>query len=165
MSFHSRPGAGTQTGRVWEIADELSRQKGERARRSEVIRRFTDEGGNARTANTQYQYWKHAFETRKARGEAPLPAQGKRFAPCNVGEQWLNVAPDGRLLIPATMRQAMLLGGDGKVTARVVDGELRVIAPFAAIRQIQQIAQKYVKPGESVVDEFLAERRALWGEE
>lgn len=58
-----------------------------------------------------------------------------------------------------------MLDRDGRVTASVVDGELRVISPLAAVRQVQRMAQNYKKPGESVVDEFLAERRAMWGEE
>jgi len=33
------------------------------------------------------------------------------------------------------------------------------------VREIQKAFAKYKKPGESVVDEFLAERRAMWGEE
>ena len=35
----------------------------------------------------------------------------------------------------------------------------------AAVRAVQTRMQKYKKPGESIVDRFLAERRALWGEE
>lgn len=69
------------------------------------------------------------------------------------------------MLIPAKMREAMLLGSPGRVTARVVDGELTIISPQAALRRVQKMAQKFKKPGESVVDEFLAERRAMWGEE
>ena len=161
MSYHQRPRAGTRTGRVWEIADELSRRTGRRARRSEVIERFAAEGGNPNTANTQYQAWKKTV----ASEFDPEPDTGARPEPGTVDEQWLAVAPDGRLLIPAAMREAMMLDSDGAVTASVVDGELRVISPGAAIHRAQKIARKYKKPEESVVEEFLAERRALWGEE
>ena len=58
----------------------------------------------------------------------------------------------------------MFLGEDGHVTARVVDGELRLLARGAAIRRMQNEAKAYKTPGESVVDEFLRDRRALWGE-
>jgi hypothetical protein len=63
------------------------------------------------------------------------------------------------------MRAAMLLGAGGKITARVEDGELRVIAPSVAIRRAQEMVRRHVKPGVSIVDEFLAERRAMWGEQ
>ena len=59
----------------------------------------------------------------------------------------------------------MVLGEDGRVTARVEAGELRLVSPAVAVRQIQARMQKFRKPGESIVDQFLAERRALWGEE
>ena len=49
----SRPSAGTTTGRVWEIADELQD-------RAAVIKACTDEGINKSTATTQYGKWKKA---------------------------------------------------------------------------------------------------------
>ena len=54
---------------------------------------------------------------------------------------------------------------DGRVTARVEAGELRVTSRRIAIRRMQRELSEYKSPGESVVDAFLAERRALWGEE
>jgi plasmid stability protein len=33
------------------------------------------------------------------------------------------------------------------------------------VRSVQAAFEKYKRPGESVVDEFLAERRRLWGED
>ena len=59
------------------------------------------------------------------------------------------------------MREA---GQDGAPTARVVDGELRLLSWEGAVRQVQARMRRYKRPGESVVDRFLAERRALWGE-
>jgi hypothetical protein len=88
-----------------------------------------------------------------------------RFAESCDGYYPLNVDPDGGLALPAALRDAMMLDPDGRVTAHVEDGELRIVSPLAAIRRAQRIAQKYKKPGQSVVDEFLAERRAMWGEE
>lgn len=158
MSFHQRPRAGTRTGRVWEIADELSRRTGRRARRTEVIDLFVAEGGNSNTANTQYQAWKNDFEAGTQAGNEEVPLW--RRDPGNVASQLLTVAPDGRLLIPAAMREAMLLGPEGKVTAKVVDGELRVIAPMAALRQVQEMLRGVVPPGISLADELIADRRS-----
>ena len=101
---------------------------------------------------------------RRAAGQASVPPD-LPLQPGDMPPQKLTVAPDGRLLIPAALREAMLLGPDGCVTVRVEAGELRVIAPLAAIRRVQAMAAKLKQPGESVVDEFLAERRAMWGEE
>lgn len=155
---HHRPGPGTKTGRVWEIADELTREKGRRAARQEVMARYTAENGNSNTAHTQYQYWKIWHEQEGAPADPPSPSPG------DIKPQTLKVAPDGRLLVPAAMREAMLLGKEGHVTARVEAGELRVASPAVAIKQVQSRMRKYRTPGESVVDRFLAARPALWGE-
>mgnify|MGYP001796110363 CR=1 FL=1 len=42
----------------------------------------------------------------------------------------------------------------------VKDGEVRIVSCIQAIRKMQQRMAKYGKPGESVVDEFLRDRRA-----
>ena len=68
------------------------------------------------------------------------------------------------MLIPAEMREAMGLGQDGAVTARVEGGELRLLSRAVAIRQVQARLRQGRRSGESVVDRFLAERRAMWGE-
>ena len=86
-------------------------------------------------------------------------------APGSVDPRPVRVAPDGRLLIPADMRQAMQLGGDGHVVAHVEAGELRVMAQSVSIEQIQARMRKYRRAGVSEVDEFLAERRTMWGDE
>lgn len=63
------------------------------------------------------------------------------------------------------MRDAMMLDQDGQVAAHVESGELRLISREVAIRRMQEEACKLKRPGQSVVDEFLAERRAMWGED
>lgn len=77
----------------------------------------------------------------------------------------LTIGSNGRVVIPKDLREAMAMGEDGKVTARIVDGELRLISLGAALKRAQAALAPLKKPGESVVDEFLAERRAMWGEE
>ena len=156
----ARPRPGTRTGRVWEIADEITREQGRCAERREVIDRYAAENGNRNTAGTQYQYWKkHHDEPRNAATPAP-PEQLRDVEP-----QPLKVSSDGRVLIPLEMREAMALGEDGRVTACVESGELRLVSPAVSVRRIQARMQKLKKPGENIVDQFLAERRALWGEE
>ena len=162
--IRDRPHPGTLTGRVWEIADEITREKGRRAERREVIERYVAEKGNRNTAGTQYQYWKkHHEEHCEEPRSVPAPASPGELR--EVEPQPLKVASDGRVLIPLEMREAMFLGEDGRVTARVEAGELRLVSPAVAVQQIQARMRKLKKPGESIVDRFLAERRALWGEE
>lgn len=159
-AVHGRPRSGTLTGRVWDIADEVTREKGRRAERREVIERYAAESGNRNTAGTQFQYWKKHYESRR-NDTGPDSTRKRR----DVEPRSLRVAPDGRVLIPLEMREAIELGDDGRVTARVEAGELRIVSQGLAVRQIQSCMRKYKMPGESVVNRFLADRRALWGEE
>ena len=156
---YRRPKPGTKTGRVWEIADEITRAKGRPAKRREVIERFTAENGNANTANTQYQYWRDWYDLQ------PGLLTVSSAKPCDVEPQSFRVAPDGRFSIPVEMREAMLLGEDGRVTVRVEAGELHMISPAVAVKQVQSCMRKYKKSGVSIVDQFLKDRRTMWGEE
>lgn len=129
---------------------------------AEVRERVVAEAGNGRTANTQYYHWKAHRAARKG-NDAPEPDGANPMG--DVSPQSLRVAPDGRIVVPAAMRDAMRIGPDGRVSARVENGELRVISSAVAVQQVQARMLRYKKPGESVVDEFLAERRRLWGED
>jgi hypothetical protein len=54
----TRPSSGTSTGRVWEIADTLSKDLGKPAPRADVMKAFEAEGGNQATGATQYGRWR-----------------------------------------------------------------------------------------------------------
>lgn len=55
----------------------------------------------------------------------------------------------------------MLVKPGDTVTARVEDGEFRIVSPEAALRRVQAFARKWraENPGLSVVDELIAGRR------
>lgn len=106
-----------------------------------------------------------AKKTRFSRPSSDLPGfsegQAKYQAPPELPQRWtLKVAADGRFVIPAAARGQMLLDEDGTVTARIEHGELKLISPKAAIRRIQELLKPYRSESGSVVDEFIAERRA-----
>ena len=145
----------SKTGRVWRIAADISEKKGRRATRGEVIDAYISEGGNPDTASTQYWHWKNAFEASQTDRE---PSRNKISSPQSVTSAQLTVSTDGRIVIPVEMRAAMRIGTDGKLTARVVDGELRVIAPAVAIRRVQEMVR--IPRGPSLADELITERRA-----
>ena len=75
------------------------------------------------------------------------------------------LGPDGRLLIPAAIRDAAGIKRGEKVTLRVEDGRILVSSIRADWNRLNGMFAHLKKPGESVVDDFLAERRALWGED
>lgn len=151
-----RPAEGTKTGRVWEIADELEARFGRLPRVSEVASAYAAEGGHPGTGQVQYYAWKNA---RRA------PPRGAAMAPVDTplgpdGSGWLAVSPDGHLVLPAALREAMRLDGSGKVRAQVVEGELRLASVPVVIERLQAMASRFRVEGESVVDEFIAEKRA-----
>jgi AbrB family looped-hinge helix DNA binding protein len=73
----------------------------------------------------------------------------------------LKIDSAGRVVIPAEMRAAMMVKPGDTVTAQIVDGEFRIVSPAVALKRVQAFARKWKAehPGESVVDELIAERR------
>ena len=162
---------GSKTRRVHEIIEEMCDELDRLPTYREVAERYASEGGNKNTARTQYAHWKRmqlvgpALDSDDAADPQPHVTPFEHGAPADIGPMPLTINDQGRLSLPGELCAAMLLGPDGRVTARVESGELRVIAPRVAIRRAQAIVRKHVKPGVSIVDEFLAERRAMWGDE
>jgi hypothetical protein len=70
----TRPKAGTATGRVWDIADEISREAKAPAPRKGVLDKAVAEGINPATAATQYVKWCRFFGVEKPKPE-PKPAK------------------------------------------------------------------------------------------
>jgi AbrB family looped-hinge helix DNA binding protein len=70
------------------------------------------------------------------------------------------VGEGGRLVIPAELRKLMEVSPGEGVALRVVDGVLHVVSATVALKRIHAITSKLKKPGVSLVDEFLADRRA-----
>lgn len=149
MPRSSRPTSGTATGRVWEIADELTRKGGGPARRSEVIRAYVSEGGNPGTANTQYQYWK--AQRANQPGKATLFPSRRNLV--------LEVKEGGRVALPADIRAALGVSEGGTLTGVVVDGELHLMTRDTAVRKLQELVRRHVPENVSLVDELIAERR------
>jgi AbrB family looped-hinge helix DNA binding protein len=69
------------------------------------------------------------------------------------------VNENGRILIPAAIREQMGLKPGDSVVLTLEDGVLHVESYRAIIRKMQQEMQQYKKPGVSVTVEFIAERR------
>jgi AbrB family looped-hinge helix DNA binding protein len=79
----------------------------------------------------------------------------------SVGHMRLKIDSAGRIVIPAEMRAAMMVRPGDMVTAEVVDGEFHLVSPEVALKQVRAFARKWKAehPGESVVDELIADRR------
>lgn len=66
----------------------------------------------------------------------------------------------GRLVIPAEIRRELGLNEGEPVILQVEDGSLRLWTLREAIRRAQEAMRPYRVPGRSLVDEFIADRRA-----
>jgi bifunctional DNA-binding transcriptional regulator/antitoxin component of YhaV-PrlF toxin-antitoxin module len=144
----------SKTGRVWAIADDLTRAAGRKATRREVVEAYQAEGGHPGTGNVQYGYWSKEHDRASSGATSPVPTATERKAALTVGA-------DGRVVIPAAMRRAMRLDDEGRVTALLdEDGVLTLISLDAAITKAQRYAMMLDRGEGSVVDELIAERRA-----
>ena len=69
------------------------------------------------------------------------------------------MADNGRLVIPASLRQQIGMAKGGKLIASIRDGVL-ILEPFdVAVRHFRDMTRQYLKPTGSVVEEFLEERK------
>jgi AbrB family looped-hinge helix DNA binding protein len=71
----------------------------------------------------------------------------------------VKLSKEGRILIPAAIRTGLGLSEGSQLGIRIDNGEIRLFDKSQALRKAQALALKYKKTDESVVDEFLAERR------
>lgn len=71
----------------------------------------------------------------------------------------VKIGTHGRLVIPAGLRKSLGVEEGDELLLRLVDDELRISTPAAAIARAQRIVGKYLPAGRSLVDELLEERR------
>ena len=69
------------------------------------------------------------------------------------------VNQNGRVIIPAAFRKALGIAVGDEIVLRIQDNELRITTQQRRIQRARRRARQYVKPGISLVNELLAERR------
>jgi len=69
------------------------------------------------------------------------------------------VSREGRVLIPAEVRAALGIGEGSSLNLAVEDGEIGLFDRARALERARAIARRHKKPGESVVEALLRERR------
>jgi AbrB family looped-hinge helix DNA binding protein len=75
------------------------------------------------------------------------------------GEARTRVNQNGRVVIPASYRKALGIKAGDEVILRMEDDELRITTMKRRIERAQRRVRQYVKPGVSLADELIAERR------
>jgi antitoxin PrlF len=66
---------------------------------------------------------------------------------------------NGRIVIPASIRQALGIVPGDEVLLLMDDGEVRMTTPRRRAERAQRLYKKYVGDGVSLVDELIADRR------
>ncbi len=71
----------------------------------------------------------------------------------------MRVNENGRVVIPAAFRKRLGIRIGDEVVLQIQDDELRITTLKRSIERAQRLVRKHVKPGTSLVDELIAERR------
>ena len=66
---------------------------------------------------------------------------------------------NGRILIPAKIRNSCNIKPGDKFNVEIIDGEIHLKSISKSIQEVQQLFRKYVPKGTNVVDDFLNERQ------
>jgi AbrB family looped-hinge helix DNA binding protein len=74
-------------------------------------------------------------------------------------ESRVRVNENGRIVIPASVRQALGIKAGDEVVLRVQDDELRITTMRRRIERAKRLVRAHVKPGTSLVDSLIADRR------
>jgi AbrB family looped-hinge helix DNA binding protein len=74
-------------------------------------------------------------------------------------ETRLRINENGRVVIPAPFRKALGISPGDEIILRLEGDELRITTLKRRLERAQRHVRKYVKPGVSLVDELIAERR------
>jgi AbrB family looped-hinge helix DNA binding protein len=71
----------------------------------------------------------------------------------------MRVNQNGRVVIPASFRKRLGIRVGDQVVLRIEDDELRITTVKCNLIRAQKLIRKHIKPGVSLVDELVAERR------
>ena len=72
----------------------------------------------------------------------------------------LRVNVNGRVVLPAAFRKALDIRPGDQLVARLEGDEVRITTLARRIERVQRRLRQYVRPGISLADELVAERRA-----
>jgi AbrB family looped-hinge helix DNA binding protein len=70
-----------------------------------------------------------------------------------------HLGSNGRVVIPAAARRALGIEPGDELILVVEDGEIRLRTAGQAARKSQELVRRYSRPGESLADSLVAERR------
>jgi len=116
----------------------------------------------ARRLNIRYQQVRNVLERDRAKAAKATGGMSEPARPYVAGDQpsaKVRLGPDGRVVIPAAMREALGLKEGDVLFARLEGGEIKLLTPKAAMLRAQAIVRQFVPENVSLVDELIADRR------
>lgn len=118
-AFRKRPALGSLTGRVWDLADEITIREGRPATRAEVAEIYLAEGGLDTTCRTQFSRWKQAHSNKVA-PSTKLPDAAASGAGFDTQAKWDVLLKNG-----FTYHADWSVDGDGRLRTdrKAADGE------------------------------------------
>jgi len=69
------------------------------------------------------------------------------------------IAPDGRIVLPASFRKRLGLEAGGEIVIRLEDEELRIFSLSNAVKRAQTLVRKYTGGKKNLTDLFIDSRR------
>ena len=72
----------------------------------------------------------------------------------------VQIVPNGRMVLPASLRQQLHVEGDGLLVIREDEGRLVLESVDDAVRRAQALVRRCAPAAQGVTDELLDERRA-----
>jgi len=76
------------------------------------------------------------------------------------GAYWLRVRPDGSVLLPGEVAEALDAAPGERVFARLEAGELKIVSGETAMQQARDLVRRHIPPEVDLVSDLLASRRA-----
>jgi len=118
----------------------------------------------ARTLGISYQHVRSVLEqdrTRKAKASSAPPGMSEPPAifDASMPSVKVRLGPEGRVVIPAPIRDALGLKEGDVLFARLEGGEVKLLTPRAAMMRAQAIVRSFVPEGVSLAEELIADRR------
>jgi AbrB family looped-hinge helix DNA binding protein len=76
-------------------------------------------------------------------------------------ETRIRVNEKGCIVIPAPFRKALGINAGDEIILRIEDDQLRITTLKRRLERAKRLVRKHVKPGTSLADELIAERRQV----
>lgn len=95
-----------------------------------------------------------------AQSEKPIGSVHDPYQANRTFSQRVRIDQSGRVVVPAAIRKALGIRGEQMLQISVRDGSIRLQTVQAGLERVRAIARRRGKSSESVVDDFIAERRA-----